>query len=77
MAVEDHTNSPSVVMMKSRFPKCTRAPGTQLTLRLAIRGLVLMSRRAKMPLPGAPIVGVSSKHRLVNLYIACLTRMVC
>ena len=31
----------------------------------------------KRPLPGAPTIGVSSKHRLVNLYIARLTRMVC
>ena len=49
MAAEDRTNSPSVVMTKSRFSKRTRAPGTQLTLRLAIQGLVLMSRRAKDP----------------------------
>ena len=52
------------VMTKSRLPKRTCAPGTQLTLWLAIQGLVWNAQR---PLPGAPIVGVSNKHRLVNL----------
>ena len=39
-------NSPFVMMMKSRSLKRTCAPGTQLMLRLAIQGLVWMSRRA-------------------------------
>ena len=49
VAAEDRTNSPSVVMTKSRFLKRTRVPRTQLTLRLAIQGRVLMSRCAKDP----------------------------
>jgi len=52
------------VMTKSRLPKCTCAPRIQLTLWLAIRGLVWNAQR---PLPGAPTVGVSNKHWLVNL----------
>ena len=43
---------------KYRFPKRTCAPGTQLMLWLAIRGLVWNAQR---PLPGAPTVGVSKK----------------
>jgi len=66
MAVCARTNSPPTVMMKSRLLKRTCAPGTQLTLWLAIRGLVWNAQR---PLPGAPTVGVSNKHRLVNLYL--------
>ena len=31
-AVGACANPPSIVTMKSRFPKCTCAPGTQLTL---------------------------------------------
>ena len=63
MAVCARTNSPPTVMMKSRFPKHTCAPGTQLMLWLAIRGLVW---NAQSPLPSAPTIGVSNKHRLVN-----------
>ena len=40
MAVCACTNSPPTMMMKSRFPKRTCAPRTQLTLWLAIHGLV-------------------------------------
>ena len=36
---------------------------------LAIHGLVW---NAQSPLPGMPTVGVSSKHRLVNLYLCAL-----
>ena len=64
MAVCTRTNSPPTMMMKFRLPKCTCAPGTQLTLWLAIHGLVWNAQR---PLPGAPTVGVSNKHRVVNL----------
>ena len=69
MTVCAHTYSPPTVMMKSRLPKRTCAPGTQLTLWLAIRALVWNAQR---PLPGAPTVGVSNKHRLVNLYLCAL-----
>ena len=69
MAVCASTNSPPTVMMKSRFPKCTCAPRTQLMLWLAICGLVWNAQR---PLPGTPTVGVSNKHRLVNLYLCAL-----
>ena len=64
MAVFAHTNSPPTVMTKSRLPKRTCAPGTQLTSWLAIRGLVW---NAQSPLPGAPTIDVSNKHRRVNL----------
>ena len=64
MAVCARTNSPPTVMMKSRLLKRTCAPGTQLTLWLAIQGLVWNAQR---PLPSAPTVGVSNKHLLVNL----------
>ena len=64
MAACDHDNSPPPATMKSRLPKCTCAPGTQLMSWLAIRGLVWNAQR---PLPGAPTVGVSNKHRRVNL----------
>jgi hypothetical protein len=43
------TNSPSVVMMKSRFSKRTCAVGTQLMSWLAIRGLLKTTRHAKGP----------------------------
>ena len=69
MAVCAHTNSPPTVMMKSRFPKRTCAPGTQLMLWLAIHGLVWNAQR---PLPGASTVSVSNKHWLVNLYLCAL-----
>ena len=64
MVVYAHTNSPTTMMTKSRLPKCTCAPGTQLMLWLAIRGLVWNAQR---PLSGAPTIGVLNKHRLVNL----------
>ena len=44
-----HANSPSTVTKKSRLPKCTCVPGTQLMLWLAIRGLLWMTRRVKGP----------------------------
>ena len=69
MVVCTHTNSPPTVMMKSRLPKRTCAPGTQLMSWLAIRGLVCNTQR---PLPGMPTVGVLNKHRLVNLYLCAL-----
>ena len=50
--------------LESRSPKRTCALGTQLIAWLAIRGLIWNAQR---PLPGAPTVGVSNKHRLVNL----------
>jgi hypothetical protein len=43
------TSSPFVVMTKSSLLKCTCALGTQLMPRLAIRSLVVTSRRAKSP----------------------------
>ena len=49
MVAEAYANSPSIMVMKSRSPKDTCALETQLTLRLAIRGLVYTSRRAKVP----------------------------
>ena len=64
-----NTNSPPTVTMKSRSPKCTCALGTQLIVWLAIRGLIWNVQR---PLPGAPTVGVSNKHQLVNLYCCAL-----
>ena len=69
MAACARTNSPPTVMVKSWLPKRTCAPGTQLTLWLAIRGLVWNAQR---PLPGAPTVDVSNKHQLVNLYCCAL-----
>ena len=49
MAKWANANSPSIVTMKSRSPKHTCAPGTQLILWLAIRGLMLMLEHAKVP----------------------------
>jgi hypothetical protein len=60
-------SSPSTVTKKSRLPKRTCAPGTQLTLWLAIRGLMDDETR-KRPLPGAPTVGVLNRQ-LINLYL--------
>ena len=64
MVVFARTNSPPTIMMKSRLPKRTCAPGTQLMSWLDIRVLVWNAQR---PLPGSPTVGVSNKHRRVNL----------
>jgi hypothetical protein len=64
MATWANANSPPTVMMKSRSPKRTCAPGTQLIAWLAIQGLIWNAQR---PLPGMPTVGVSNKHQLVNL----------
>jgi len=69
MVVCTRANSPPTMMMKSRLPKRTCVPGTQLMSWLAIHGLVW---NAQSPLPGAPTVGVSNKHWLVNLYICAL-----
>ena len=69
MAAWANANSPSTVMVKSRFPKHMCVPGTQLTLWLAIHGLIWNAQRS---LPGAPTVGVSNKHRQVNLYLCAL-----
>ena len=72
MAVFARTNSLPTVMTKSRLPKCTCAPGTQLISWVAIRGLMFIVGTRKGPLPGAPTVGVSNKHQLVNLYLLCV-----
>ena len=64
MAAWANANSPTTVTMKSEPPKRTCAPETQLIVWLAIRGLIWNTQR---PLHGAPTVGVSNKHRLVNL----------
>ena len=64
MAAWANANSPPTVTMKSRSPKHTCTPGTQLITWLAIRGLVW---NAQKPLPGAPTIYVSNKHQLVNL----------
>ena len=62
--MSQHQLPTPIVTMKSRSPKHTCAPGTQLIAWLAIRDLIWNEQR---PLPGAPTVGVSNKHRLVNL----------
>jgi hypothetical protein len=49
MRAESRANPPSAVTKKSRLPKCTCAPGTQLTPWLAIRGLMWMTKCAKGP----------------------------
>ena len=49
MATGAYANSPSIMLMKYRSLKHTCMPRIQLTLRLAIRGLVWMSRCAKGP----------------------------
>ena len=63
-----YANSPSFIMMKSRFPKRTCMHETQLMPQLAIRGLMWMSRRAKSPYL-AHQLSVFSDHRRVNLYL--------
>jgi hypothetical protein len=50
MGVGARVSSPSEVMKKFRFPKYTCVPGTQLTLRLAIHGLMKVTKRAKAPI---------------------------
>ena len=65
-AVWVSTSSPPSVTMKSRSPKRTCALRAQLIAWVAIRGLIWNAQR---PLPGAPTIGVSNKHQLVNLYL--------
>ena len=64
-----NANSPPTVTMKSRSPKRTCVPGTQLIAWLAIQGLIWNAQR---PLLGAPTVGVSNQHQVVNLYLCAL-----
>lgn len=59
------TCSPSVVMMKSRLPKCMVTLETHVVLWLAIR--YLMPTKMSKALLGVPIVGVLNKHQRVNL----------
>ena len=64
---------PPAVMMKSRGPKRSSAPGAHPSAWLATRSLV--ERDAQRPLPGAPTVGVPN-HWLVNLLCTSQERMV-